>query len=301
MNVTQALQNASSNGSQIAHSESLLFPLTVWMAIGLVVNGLGTLGNGILLTATLTYRPLRSASNWPLMAHNIALDLIMSLISNPGAIAVTFDAYRQPLTLTFCRLWAPIRFLTQSVCTWSHCALAVNRFLAIVSPKHYKRLVTRKAILAGIFFPWIIGGSVVLFPTTGLVSRFVPDSTWAVGCQLVSNNPGFETYRVLMNVYVPLIISGICYVLVMVNAKIALHVRVGQVTPLVDRNARNRYETSKVLLLCFVWYFSPNLAANIFYMKQSQRPPPFMVLIGKGLQCVISAVNPVRKSGCLHS
>ncbi|OQV24196.1 hypothetical protein BV898_02143 [Hypsibius exemplaris] len=293
MNTSQGIRNTSNNSTQAVNDQSLLFSLIIWTVIGLTVNAVGAIGHAVLLWATFAYRPLRAAANWPLMAHNIGLDLIMTVISNSGAVIVTFKAYLQPLTPLFCHVWGPIRFLTICVCTWTHCVLAVNRFLGMVSPACYKHFVTRKALLTGIVFPWFIGATYVFFPAAGLFSRYKSDGLWSIGCFFFTDSPAHKAYGSVMNLYLPLTISGICYCLVAIHARVALRVRLGQAGPLVDRNARNRYETSKVLLLCFLWYFTPNLATIGF--NNSDQTAEKRVLIIKGLMLAVStvAVNPL--------
>ncbi|OQV20018.1 hypothetical protein BV898_06022 [Hypsibius exemplaris] len=98
MNTNQILRNTCTNETHTSQNQELLFSVTVLDSRrNDNQNGVAALGNGIILTATLAYRPFSAAANWLLMAHNIAWDLIMSVLSNPDVFIVTFAAFRSLL------------------------------------------------------------------------------------------------------------------------------------------------------------------------------------------------------------
>ncbi|OWA55656.1 hypothetical protein BV898_20044, partial [Hypsibius exemplaris] len=79
---------------------------------------------------------------------------------------------------------------------------------------------------------------------------------------------------------------------VLIKAKVALRQRVGDV--LRQRALLRRYETSKVLFVCFLWYCLSNFSSSLTQLlyPETFNASPLTQLGLKGLQYVCSALNP---------
>lgn len=269
--------------------------LTVWAGVELAVNLVGALLNSILLAATLTYRPLRTSSSCVLLAHCIINDMIMNFISNPGAVLASYIG-AVSISQPFCRGWGPFRFVTLYANNWVHTVLAINRFVAVVLPNRYKHIITKKMLVSGVVFPWVISVMLISFPMAQYQISFESSGGWAGGFIIAEADRSRAAILPIFGVLIPCGVIGVSYVVVLITAKMALRVRVGIAQPLEMRTLKSRYETSKILLICFIWfvisYFAGSVFANLI-PKASKRNNPVVNLTLKGIQVVGSSVNPV--------
>ncbi|OQV23640.1 hypothetical protein BV898_02383 [Hypsibius exemplaris] len=129
-----------------------------------MINVFGAIANGLLLAATLTYRPLRNSTACILLAHCILVDLFITLCTEPGLILVTYFGpdYIPP---NFCQAWGGIMFGFVFVDNWSHTVLAINRFIAAIFPHQYKQVTTKRTLVMAVVFPWLISILLNFFPT----------------------------------------------------------------------------------------------------------------------------------------
>lgn len=269
--------------------------LTVWAGIELAVNLVGALLNSVLLAATLTYRPLRTSSSCVLLAHCIINDMIMNFISNPGSVLASYIG-AVSISQPFCRGWGPFRFVTLYANNWVHTVLAINRFVAVVLPNRYKHIITKKMLVSGVVFPWVISVMLISFPMAQFRMSFESWRAWAGGCIIAQADRSRTAILPIFGALLPCGVIGVSYLLVLVTAKKALRTRVGVEQPLEMRNMLNRYETSKILFLCFIWYVISYFVGSVFadlVAAQPTRITPLINLTFKGVQVAGSSVNPV--------
>ncbi|OQV24127.1 putative Calmodulin [Hypsibius exemplaris] len=170
-------RNFSTGHCNITDLDRILHPsLVTWAAVELTINLIGGLASVVVLTVTLTYPPLQRSASSPLLAHCIALDLIMSLISNPGAILSQLIGATY-ISAQFCRGWGVVRWATMYANNWGHCVLAANRFVPVVLLEFYPNISSRSFQAFCIVLPW--AATVTLI--AGARITFVSANVWAGG------------------------------------------------------------------------------------------------------------------------
>jgi hypothetical protein len=289
-NTTVVGENFTKIYNVLSFDEIYHFSVVIWTATVLPISLIGAVVNALIFAVTVTYPPLRKSSSCVLLAHCILLDFFMSFCSNPGAVLASYTGFAN-LTRKFCRGWGVVRFCSVFVNNWVHCVLAINRLVAVVFPHYYKYFVTKFLMVVAVSFPWLIGLLLSVFPAAEVNMWYAASKSWLIGCVY---QPADHPLRIPINalgVYVPCVIIGLSYCTVLIKAKIALRVKVGEAR----NNLRKRFETSKILFSCFLWYcvcsFVPPLSAIFFSHALSSSPIAQLTL--KGLTCVSTAVNPV--------
>ena len=294
--------SAPFNGTSLVNSTSpsvyITFHKSLAILCGTVVtiNICGAFANGVTLLATITYPPLRQSSSWILLAHCILLDYLNAQFIAPGLILVTYLG-AWPFPAYFCRIWGGVSIIITLAGDWSHAVLAVNRFIAVVLPHHYRPFTTRKMLSLAVAFPWLMACALNVNPVAGLAGVLYQITKPFAGCLPFPANAMYNIEMIALGVYLPSVMIGISYITVLVKAKISLRMRTGLEGGEVGRRSvlKKRYEVSKILFLCFLWFCVSNFANPIAY---SYFPVPFLgspltQLAIKGLQDVSSAVNPV--------
>jgi hypothetical protein len=244
MNNTSFLRNKSIDSKSLP--QAFYFSLSLWTAIVITINPSGAVVNAVILTATLTYSPLRRCASFILVAHCILIDFLNTIFTNPGAALVSyFGSVRfHPY---FCPIWGPVALGAISVNNWAHSVLAVNRLIAVVFPRHYKNIVTKPMLVLAVVTPWFItvGFGVILM--VGMDIRCVQSKSWFTGCELVPA----RAIQPTIAVYIPCVIIGVSYSALFIKARLAVIVRrrVGDSMQRVSTNLENRYETAKILFI----------------------------------------------------
>ncbi|OWA49894.1 hypothetical protein BV898_14430 [Hypsibius exemplaris] len=283
--------NASNTNSSLlpAYTQTNLW---AWTIVELVINAIGAGSNAMLLAASLIYPPLRRNSSNVLICHCILLDLIMCAISNPGSILAS-QVFNDILDRTFCLGWGFIRFFTMFLDNWVHAILAVNRFIAVVTPFRYKYFVQKPFLLLGVAAPWVIVFLICIIPSLDIhhLPRYLPSNQFvgtSVGC--IVNYPVRNAKTNLLigtfGGFIPSGIAGVCYVAVFIKARITLWRRVGDM----GQSFLSRYEMAKILFVCLLWYIlSATMPGNFITVASF----PLTHLVTRALQFISSAVNPV--------
>ncbi|OQV23639.1 hypothetical protein BV898_02382 [Hypsibius exemplaris] len=271
----------------ISHHRSLI----VWTVAVLTINLIGALANILTFIATLTYRPLRKSSSCLLLAHCILLDTFITVVTEIGAVLVTLFGDRL-FPAHFCQAWGVFVFGPTFVGNWAHALLAFNRFVAATFPHQYRRSTARPVLLATIIIPWVISVVVNVFPVAGNRVRFEMMWPWA-GCMVQPLESLAQQLVTSFGTYIPCLVTGMCYTSVLIRSRLSVRRRVGEGSRSTVLN--QRYEVSKMLFACFLWYCGANftLPAAVTFFPRLYFSSPLTQLAFKGLQYVSSAVNPV--------
>jgi hypothetical protein len=269
--------------------------LVIWTATVLIINIFGALANAVTFAATMTYRPLRTSSSRVLLTHCIFLDFFLAICTHPGAVFITYHSSAK-YPPHFCQGWGAIVFGSYYANNWAHCLLAINRFVAAVLPHYYRYITTQPVLRLAVTFPWLISLAINFFPLAEINLRYAPMKPW-MGC--IPESPDLKSAKVMaaLGVYIPYLVIGLSYSMVLFKAGAAASVRRRRVGDLVQPRIAlgKRYEASKILFLCFLWQciasfaipIAVNLRSTVYFAR------PLTQLAFKGLQYVSSAVNPV--------
>ena len=264
--------------------------LLLWVAIVLTINVLGSVANIVTFIATLTYRPLRKFTSCFNLAHCILNDTFTCFIIEPGVVITLYLGSSLPTNL--CRWWGPIVYVTFFANNWAHAVLAISRFIAAVFPHEYKRLTTRNWTVFAILFPWIISLLLNVFPMAEIKSQYFLSTSWSA-CLLGRSGDELRVAVITLGNYLPACIIGLCYSVILTNARSRLRRRVGDV--LRHGALVRRYEISRMLFLSFLWFCLSNFSTSLgsFLYPTTYSASPLTQLGLKGLQYVCSALNPV--------
>ncbi|OQV23651.1 hypothetical protein BV898_02394 [Hypsibius exemplaris] len=199
------------------------------------------------------------------MASNLLGYGLNELGSHPTrhGISRLFGGLTFPAQL--CHGWGTVAFLCIVAANWTHDVLAGNPFIAAIFPYRYKVFTARRLLTMAVITPWIISVGMNVIPASELTNfRYDPVPHW-MGCV-----PGFisgqELYFDIVRFYLPCLISGVGYVSVLVQSKMALRRRVGDA---VKRGAmRKCFKAARMLFACFLWFcvanFGTPTAAQFF-------------------------------------
>ncbi|OQV22549.1 hypothetical protein BV898_03375 [Hypsibius exemplaris] len=301
-NTTVTTANLTEFGRALAVHKSYKTSITIWTAFELTVIFAGALLNAVTLAVTVTHPPLRRASSCALLCHCISIDLFMTLCTQPGSVLISYIGPDATTPWHFCQIWGGVAFGAYYLNIWAHCLLAVNRFIAFVFPHHYKYAVTKPVLIGSARVPWLMAGILEIFPVAGINMTYEPGTSWPSGCH--SAELSVKTSRVLniMGIYLPCVIIGVCYSVIIVKAKIAATRRNHVVQPAEVEVLHHgglvlmkRYQMSKILFLCFLWFCVANFPQPIAggYLPVRISGDPLFGLSMKGLQSVSCAINPI--------
>jgi hypothetical protein len=141
-----------------------------------------------------------------------------------------------------------------------------------------------------------MSGLLNVLPITKITVQYELSKGWR-SCLLGAAGSTTRNVLLALGLYLPCIVIGLCYTIVLVKARISVRRRVGHIGR--QTALRKRHEASKLLFLCFIWYCISNFSvptANSFFSIAFTTSP--LTQLGlKGLQYASSAVNPVSTLG----
>ena len=158
-----------------------------------------------------------------------------------------------------------------------------------VSSQSYMACITRNLTILALVFPWFMGIvlNISAVPGLGLQTKSFG------GCLPSPATSKMMDLMVILGTYVPCTVIGMSYITVLIKAKMSLRRKPG------DGGHHlvllKRYEVSKMLFICFLWFCIANFPVPVtfaFFPVQYVSSPRTQLAF-KGLQYVSSAVDPV--------
>ncbi|XP_071494779.1 allatostatin-A receptor-like [Diadema antillarum] len=133
-----------------------------WLILQMFTATLGIVGNSLVIIVLFTRREL-SRSTDTLIGALAAADLLASVFMIPLPLPVTVPS--SVLGQLYCKVVYTSMFLWVSfdASIFTLTAIAVERYIAVAYPFHFKHLVTRKRVIIVIVANWILGFMVTSF------------------------------------------------------------------------------------------------------------------------------------------
>uniref|UniRef100_A0A3B3YMS1 G-protein coupled receptors family 1 profile domain-containing protein n=1 Tax=Poecilia mexicana TaxID=48701 RepID=A0A3B3YMS1_9TELE len=265
--------------------------------VALIIALLSTLGNLLVCAAVGLNRKLRTVTNYFLVSLAVA-DICVGVIAIPCAILTDTGLPRYNLYLCLLMLSVLIMFTQSSI--FSLLAVAVERYVAIFMPFHYRVLMTPRNAVLVILATWLLAFLIGLVPLMGW-HKTPPDSGYCFFVLVVD-----MTYMVYFNffacVLAPLVIMFLIYAQIFVTVKQQVR-RIGpeqrsraegQGRAAASMRREMKMATSLFLVLfLFTVCWIPLHIINCFLLLCPQCPVPFELLLAAIiLSHANSAVNP---------
>ncbi|XP_072170608.1 cholecystokinin receptor-like [Diadema setosum] len=133
-----------------------------WLIIQMFTAMLGIVGNSLVIIILFTRRQL-SRSTDTLIGALAAADLIASVFMIPHPVPLTVPS--SVLGQLYCKVvyTSMFRWVSFDASIFTLTAIAVERYIAVAYPFHFKHLVTRNRVVVVIVASWILGFVVTSF------------------------------------------------------------------------------------------------------------------------------------------
>ncbi|XP_055345957.1 melatonin receptor type 1B-A-like [Paramacrobiotus metropolitanus] len=170
--------------------------LLLWIILMLLIFIGGTLGNLLTIIAIMTTKKLQTHSN--ILVLNMAVvDCLLSSVIYPIKVIMVLLYNFLPYTdqtkfefTIFCRYYGFINVALSFSSNMTSCAIAVNRFIAIVYARKYHTMQKLPLFLLMILMPWIVPLGV---SSLGLLDRYGGDSFHLTPIGLCTFNLDLQT------------------------------------------------------------------------------------------------------------
>ncbi|OWA52567.1 hypothetical protein BV898_17018 [Hypsibius exemplaris] len=272
-----------------------------WFIFTIFVSFSGTIIILILLAASVQQRDLRVGTRI-LIIHLMCIQLLICSVLTPVQTIATYKVLIGQEIRLECVPLQLLQFGAMYAENWSSALLAINRFVAIQLPHHYKKLLSARIIGAMIILPWIVGIGITVPLLFGIGGIF----TWNPQAGICSAKPTgpYIVTLVALGAYVPIAVMGIVYVTICVGLTWRRSRKiVGQGNPSVDITLQGARKTQRrqvamtnmlvvsFLLYCICFVPSPVISTNFPHLLVGN----FMLQlwITKTLVLCNYAVNPV--------
>lgn len=239
--------------------------LYIWSGVTLSINVASALLTALLLLV-ITQKLRPTSGSKVLIAHLVFIELAMTSILLPINTLVTVLAPFYKVQQRDC-IFIHFTFLVVSGAGyWNTALLAFNRLIAFAFPAQYSWW-TRKSVMVGsIFTSWTISIAVYLPYCFGVGGKWDALPPW-YSCGLRPTSPAQYSWTLFLAIYIPLILVGICYFIVLL--KFLARNRVGRNVEFPAREAstqeyhqrsrvsalhRRRRTTTFALFLSSLWY-----------------------------------------------
>lgn len=195
-------------------------------ALGLVLPTLiimlfTIIGNGLVIGAIFTYRPLKSVQNMYLVSLAVA-DIAVATFVMPFNVIYTLRS-RWDFGLVTCKIWLTCDILCCTASILNLCAIALDRYQAIHDPINYAQKRTLRRVLIGVALVWIISALISIPPLLGW-NDWPDEFSPTTPCTLTSER-GFVIYSSSGSFFIPLVIMSIVYVKIYVATRRRLRSR----------------------------------------------------------------------------
>lgn len=179
------------------------------------------IGNGLVILAIFTYRPLKNVQNMYLVSLAVA-DIAVATFVMPFNVIYTLRN-RWDFGLVTCKIWLTCDILCCTASILNLCAIALDRYQAIHDPINYAQKRTLRRVLVGVALVWVISALISIPPLLGW-NDWPDEFTPTTPCTLTSER-GFVIYSASGSFFIPLIIMSIVYVKIYIATRRRLRSR----------------------------------------------------------------------------
>ncbi|OQV12417.1 hypothetical protein BV898_13293 [Hypsibius exemplaris] len=234
--------------------------LRVWFILTISVSLFGSVLLVLLLSASCRFRELLLRGSCILIFHSMLIQLLICAVICPILNISSYLTLINNTTLVHCPTLIFFNTASDHTDNWAALFLAVNRFVAIVSPHHYDAWVSRKVLICMIIIPWLIGISDSLPVYFGIGGQTI---IGPAGCAFETDVDGFYgTLWFVIGAYIPIGLMGIIYTILFVRIGTANRNRPNLAVPFEPNGQNARLSTTqkrqisiaKMLIGSFAWY-----------------------------------------------
>ena len=283
----------TSKGPSVVDLRRFLPEVWTWACIQLTIAVVGTIANGLVVTAICRFRELWHKINLLLLSLAVS-SLVSNVFTIPTAALVLVSSrfYVTSIPANWCRYFTYVQHSTSFVTTLSVCSISINRFVAVLFPFSYRRLSTRHAVAIFSLPCWILPYVVGIFALTEVTGKYAGLPPFGF-CSSTGTH-GFLV--VALFVYIPTAIMVACYCAVFIKLFV---VRRTMVTTENSRKEQKwllrRRRSCLAMFMCFMVFCCTYYPATIHYAisPQSLRNDPVLFLWLRSLFYTATIVNPV--------
>ncbi|CAH2314745.1 adenosine receptor A1-like [Pelobates cultripes] len=254
-------------------------------------------GNTLICLAVVSDRRLRTVTNYFLLSLATA-DIFVGAVAIPCAILLDLGVSRCSLYACLLMLCNLMTFCMASI--FGLLAVAVERYISIMRPFHYRVLVTPRAAMLVILGTWISAAFTGLIPIMGWHKPF-PPGTECLFNTLISE--AYMVYVIFLGCVVPPLVA-----MLILYARIFLEIRrqIRQISEWevdVSRRRRRKRIVARelrmatslfIVVFCFVFCWFPIHLLNLINLAcPSCMVPREVILCAVILSHVNSALNPI--------
>ncbi|OQV26144.1 hypothetical protein BV898_00266 [Hypsibius exemplaris] len=282
--------------------------LDAYLAVALLICLCGVCSNIVCLSAICIYPKLRHIGNI-LVANFVCINLVLSSLTYPLSILTVYLHRHSTLYFPaqFCQWIFFYYFCIHSLC-WQECMLALNRFVAIILPFHYRKISSRNAIIStvgcGYVVPFLLN---VCAATVGSVALFSSEPPFGACLPNPSADYIAKMAHGAVGVYLPMSLVGLAYTVIFVKVVTNKVLQRGQ--PMSGSHKR-RVAVAKMLCAGFLWFCLTYLPQPVLtgFFKSSYDSHPWSyvgsrwaLFMGAGANAMVYALtNKDYRRGMAH-
>ncbi|OQV17315.1 hypothetical protein BV898_08564 [Hypsibius exemplaris] len=239
--------------------------VVTWFSLSIATSVGGSVMLILLLASSVYHKKLAGGST-VLIAHLMLIQLLHCAVLLPILTVNSFTAltHRKDVLQLDCSVLSLIHITAIQADNWASLFLAINRYVAIVVPHFYRKLVTRNAILASLLLPWLIGVAVTLPVYFGFGGIFLWSAPCAFCAIFISGATSLygAVFWPTLGTYVPIILMGMIYLALFGRLAAANSARRRSIDKTVLkggaavllRKQERQIVIAKMLVAGYVWY-----------------------------------------------
>jgi hypothetical protein len=174
----------------------------------------------LLLLVSMLHHKAKYEGSRILIIHLMMMQLLICGVHFPILIITSYMAMMQKKFNLNCSAFLLFHIGSMHAENWASAFLAVNRYVAIALPHHYKKLVSKKSVAAMIVLPWMIGFGDTLPPYFGVGANFLLAPPHGA-CTTRTNGGVYGTIWIVIGAYIPMAVMGFVYVTLFVRLALA--------------------------------------------------------------------------------
>lgn len=266
-------------------------------------------GNILVFLAVIFHRKLRTVSNMFIVSLSMTDLLLGAFVMIPAALNEVFEEWL--LAPGFCSVWVSFDVMLCSASIFNVCLISIDRYFAIISPLHYRTIMTTKRAVLMLTTVWSIATLTSFFPVeSGLHNQDVPSLenltmfSTQPKCIFIVSFP-YAVIASSVTILLPIIVALLLYYRVSREAKrqaffVGTLITSGNILlghPVPSKHIREPYTRKATITLgiivgAYVVTWAPFLITNIIE-AYFQCVPPKLFIAFVWLGYCNSLINPI--------